>query len=317
MSKSSHKLFKTILLIGSAVGAIYCFNKHINDSSLSKGKLKTKKGSYYEWKHGNIYYQKSGSGNPILLIHNFSHCGSSYEWSKLVDSLSETNTVYTVDLLGCGQSDKPQMTYTNFVYVQMITDFIKNVIGEKTTVITSGFSSSLSIMSCAYDNSIIDKLVFINPSDMEELTKKSTKYSLIFKELLELPLIGTFLYNLFTSRNNIDNYLTEKDVYNPFLINTDMIDTYYEAAHRGKGNGKYVLSSHIANYMNANLAHGLKTIDKDILIIAGEHENNIETIIKQYKDIKEDIKSTFIPKTKKIPHFEAPKLVLEEIKSFI
>lgn len=317
MSKSFQKFFKTLFIIGSTAGAIYCFNKHINDSAISKNKLKVKKGSFYEWKHGNIYYQKSGSGNPILLIHDFSHCGSSYEWSRIVDSLSETNTVYTIDLLGCGRSDKPQMTYTNFLYVQMITDFIKNVIGEKTTVITSGFSSSLSIMSCAYDSSIIDKLVFINPSDMASITKESTKSFRIFKELLKLPLIGTFIYNHFTSRTNIDNYLTEKYVYNPFLINTDMIDTYYEAAHRGKGNGKYVLSSHIANYMNANLAHGLKTIDQDILIIAGEHENNIETIIEQYKDITEDIQSVIIQKTKKIPHFEAPETVLEEIKSFL
>ena len=49
------------------------------------------------------------------------------------------HTVYTIDLLGCACSEKPGVTYTNFVYVQVICDFIRNVIGEKTDVITSGF----------------------------------------------------------------------------------------------------------------------------------------------------------------------------------
>ena len=48
------------------------------------------------------------------------------------------NTVYTLDLLGCGKSDKPNFTYTNFLYVQLVTDFINNVIGEKADVIVTG-----------------------------------------------------------------------------------------------------------------------------------------------------------------------------------
>lgn len=317
MSKSSNKLLKTLLFIGSTAGAIYLFNKHINDSSLQKNKLKIKEDSFFEWILGKIYYQKTGSGEPLLLIHDFSHCDSSYEWSKLVDSLSETHTVYTVDLLGCGRSDKPQITYTNFLYVQMITDFIRNIIGENTTIITSGFSSSLSIMSCTYDSSLIDKLIFINPTDISTNNSTCTKYAAAVKELLELPLIGAFIYNILTSRNNMDTHLTEKYVYNPFLINTDLIDTYYESAHRGNSNGRYVLSSYIANYMSANLTHGLKSINKEILIIGGEHAVDIETNISEYKKLNDKIISTIIPKTKKIPHFESPEKVLTEIKNFL
>lgn len=84
-----------------------------------------------------------GTGSPILLIHDTLPGASGYEWSKIEDELAIDHTVYTVDLLGCGRSDKSSITYTNFVYVQMISDFIKKIIGQKTDVIASGFSGSL------------------------------------------------------------------------------------------------------------------------------------------------------------------------------
>lgn len=92
------------------------------------------------WEH--LLYQK-GTGSPILLIHDTLPGASGYEWSKIEDELAIDHTVYTVDLLGCGRSDKSSITYTNFVYVQMISDFIKKIIGQKTDVIASGFQALL------------------------------------------------------------------------------------------------------------------------------------------------------------------------------
>ena len=56
------------------------------------------------------------------------------------------------------------MTYTNFVYVQVICDFIRNVIGEKTDVIASGFSGSFAVMACRNENALFNKLVLVNSS---------------------------------------------------------------------------------------------------------------------------------------------------------
>ena len=52
------------------------------------------------------------------------------------------HTVYTIDLLGFGRSEKPNLTYTNYLYVQLVTDFIQNIIGEKTDIIASNESIS-------------------------------------------------------------------------------------------------------------------------------------------------------------------------------
>ena len=85
---------------------------------------------YYNWKFGEISYTKQGKGTPILLVHDLTTYSSGYEWHKVADKLAEEHTVYSIDLLGCGNSDKPNFLYTNFLYVQLICDFIKNVIGD-------------------------------------------------------------------------------------------------------------------------------------------------------------------------------------------
>ena len=77
-----------------------------------------------------------------LLIHDLTPSSSAYEWSKMIDELAESHTVYALDLLGCGRSDKPSITYANYLYVQLITDFAKQVIKEtqQTPERTSGIT---------------------------------------------------------------------------------------------------------------------------------------------------------------------------------
>ena len=65
--------------------------------------------------------------------------------------------------MGCGLSDKPGLSYTNYMYVQLITAFIKDIIKSKTSVVASNLSSSFVIMANQLDASIIDKMIFINP----------------------------------------------------------------------------------------------------------------------------------------------------------
>ena len=148
MSKNKHKFLTFAALMTGATVAVHFINHTIATAAQLKQMLHISNDNYFEWRFGNIYYTKKGTGSPILLIHDTLPGASGYEWSKIEDELAIDHTVYTVDLLGCGRSDKSSITYTNFVYVQMISDFIKKIIGQKTDVIASGFSGSFVTMAC-------------------------------------------------------------------------------------------------------------------------------------------------------------------------
>ena len=65
------------------------------------------------------------------------------------------------------------------------------------------------------------------------------------------------------------------------LISTKLEDTYYESAHLDKSNGKYLYSSIIANYLNINMVHAVKNIDKPVYIIGStDKPKNIDVMDK-------------------------------------
>lgn len=316
MKKHGRNLLTISLLLTTTSAAIFAINKIINASAVLKNILHSKSKNYFDWKFGKIHYTVQGSGSPILLIHDLSPCCSTNEWKYLVESLSQNHTVYSIDLLGCGCSDRPNITYTNFLYVQLITDFIKSVIKEKTDVITSGLSGSFVIMACRNDETIINRIMMINPEDLAVLNQIPTKQSKIAKFILDLPLAGTLVYNIIMSRSNIDLLFTEKYLYNPFHQDAELSDSYYESAHLDNGNGKYLFSSIKGKYIYCNIAHALKNINNSIYIIEGKSEEKSEESVALYTSINPAIEYEIFSHTKHIPHVECPKKVLDTISVF-
>ena len=310
MKKGKHKLLTISILITLTSAAIFIINKLIAASAVVKNLLHSREENYYNWRFGKIHYTKQGSGSPLLLIHDLNPYGNLHEWKAVAEELAKKHTVYCIDLLGCGCSDRPKITYTNFLYVQLITDFIKTVIKEKTDVITSGLSGSFTVMACRNDDAIINKIMMVNPTDLAVLNQIPTKQSKIAKFLLELPLVGTLVYNVIVSKGNVDLLFTEQLVYNPFHVDTELVDTCYESAHLEKGNGKYLLSSIAGKYIYCSIAATLKEINNSIYIIGGQAEKGIQETVALYTSMNFSIESEIFSHTKHLPHLEAPRQFL-------
>ncbi|KAL7448675.1 hypothetical protein ACHAWC_000824, partial [Mediolabrus comicus] len=82
----------------------------------------------------------------MLLVHGFA--ASAEQWERLVYSLREENTVggkdttppiYALDLLGFGHSEKPGLSYTQYLWESQIVDFAVEIM-EATPMIMVGNS---------------------------------------------------------------------------------------------------------------------------------------------------------------------------------
>ena len=316
MKKHKNKLITFAVLTAVATAIIHVLNKIIAASACLKEMLDTGTRNYYHWRFGDIYYTKKGKGSPVLLIHDMIPGGSGYEWNKIEDDLALEHTVYTMDLLGCGRSEKAGMTYTNFVYVQSICDFIKNVIGEKTDVIVSGYSSSFVTMACYNEKQLINKIMMVNPAGINSLKKMPGKKEKLLKYLIEVPVFGTLVYHMLVSRESITNMFIEKLAFDPFHLDQDMIDACYEAAHRGGSFAKTVYANKAAGYMNIDITRALKAIDNSIYIVEGEAENNGQAIVEAYQTLNPSVESVTLKETKHFPHMEDPEHFLEQAGIF-
>ena len=226
---------------------------------------------YYNWRFGKIAYKKKGSGSPILLVHDLNVCSSSHEWNNIINELAKTNTVYAIDLLGCGCSERPVLTYTNFLYVQLITDFIKDIITEKTDIIVSGESASFVIMACANDDTVINRVIIVNPQDLASQAKIPTKRSYMVKYLLLAPVIGTFIYNIKINKRTIRELLLS-GVYDHNSVSEKDILTCFESSHKDKTHSKYLFACQKSRFTNANIICCLSKINNSIFIVTGSSD---------------------------------------------
>ena len=67
MKKSTKNL---LFLTSAVIAGMHIYNRVVDSNAERKNALKVDNGHYYKWKEGNIFYTKTGTGEPILLIHD-------------------------------------------------------------------------------------------------------------------------------------------------------------------------------------------------------------------------------------------------------
>jgi len=309
---------KTLLFLTAvAATTIHVINRIEYSHATVKNVLACTENKYYEWRFGKIRYTKRGSGSPLLLLHDLTVGSSSYEFNKIAGALAANHEVYCIDFLGYGLSDKPDMTFTNYLYVQMVSDFIKNIIGRKTDIIATGDSFPVAVMTCHNDNQAVNTLIGINPQSLYQLNQIPSKQTRILKFLMDTPIIGTFIYNMHTSKTAFTKIFQEEYFYNPYRVNERDIASYVEAAHSVDYHSKHAHASYVGRFLNANIIHALKEINNSIYLIGGESKDDITNIMDNYTYYNNAIEISFISKTKHLPHLERPEEVLKALDLYL
>ena len=189
-------LAKILVFAAKITAAMQLFNWVIEGLGRIRNCLHGRQGNYYEWKHGKIFYTVSGHGTPVVIIHGLKPGDSGLRLLPAEESLSREHTVYNIDLLGFGKSDKPWITYTNYIYVLLIRDFLKNVVTEKADICAFE-GSGLSVLQAkkVYPD-LIGSVTLINPCTKESIICPR-QIALRIKKITDLPVYGTFVYNLY------------------------------------------------------------------------------------------------------------------------
>lgn len=90
--------------------------------------------------HGaKIHYVESGSGRPILFLHGIPT--SSYVWRNIIPHLTNLGRCIAPDLVGFGQSDKPNIDFTVFDHIKYIEGLIEALQLKNVTLVMHGWGS--------------------------------------------------------------------------------------------------------------------------------------------------------------------------------
>lgn len=278
MKKQKKNLLELLGSIIFILSAIYAINRLIFHFSTRHEKLYSKNGQYYKHKHGKLFYTKTGKGTPLLLLHDIDCCSSEYEWHKVVQTFAKKHTVYTVDLLGCGRSDKPRITYTSYLYVQLLSDFICNIIDEQPDVIATGNTVPITIMIEKFRKQTFSHMIFVNPVDFYDASKMPTEQASYKKRLLELPILGTLIYCCYTTNSALLRRFHTKYIAKKSSNTINYVARYHEASHLKGSASKYLFASKACHYLGCDVLNKYADISTPTCVILGEameYENDI------------------------------------------
>lgn len=90
-------------------------------------------------KGSQIHYIDVGSGDPIIFLHTIPT--SSYTWRHIISAISPKARCIAPDLIGMGQSDKPDIEYRVFDHITYIEAFIDALKLKNMTLVLHGWGS--------------------------------------------------------------------------------------------------------------------------------------------------------------------------------
>src|SRR5437762_12543623 len=176
MSKLGN-IWKAMLAGGAGMAALAALNAVIQRSASEPDESALGgEAHFFRWKHGRVFYKTSGvenPGPPLVFIHGVGGGSSSFMWRKNFDELANEFRVYAFDLLGFGFSDKPAVaSYSADFYVELITDFIREVSGYPANVIASSLGAAYAIRVADEHPELINSMVLNGPAGADALNRR-------------------------------------------------------------------------------------------------------------------------------------------------
>lgn len=262
-------LFKTSLFVSTALGTLAIVNKVTEATAGELDTVLTGEERRYPWKYGDVFYKVQGArdAKPLVLIHSPGPGASSYEWRKNVDALAEQFRVYTLDLLGFGLSDHPTIDYDAALYTDLISDFLKETIGQHAIVIAHGLTSAYVIAVAFRRPQSFERLVLVEPSPIILEETHRGPISTLWKALLRTPIVGQFIYNQLTSRQAIRGHYDKQGYHNPGLITDELIEYIYTSAHQP--NSRFAIASLLSNSLNLDVQEPFSRLQTSVVAIWG------------------------------------------------
>lgn len=254
------------------------------------------------------FYKVAGSdkpGTPVVFVHGIGAGNSSYEWLQNFPALAENYKTYAYDLLGFGNSAKPDVRYTAELYVQQLTDFLEKVVGQPAYIIASSLSASYAIQVAFRHPELVEKLVLVEPTGLNpQADKKKVQILPSFTYgLLRSPVLGKGIYSLVAARSAIRSFLETQLFYDKSLVTEPMVQQYYTSAHQE--GAEFAPPSFFTGLLNAEIGKTIAKIQQPILMVFGEKSQITTT--DDAKTLKEENPNTrlvIVPNAKMLVQWE-------------
>ncbi|MEM8505620.1 MAG: alpha/beta fold hydrolase [Cyanobacteria bacterium P01_D01_bin.1] len=269
----------------------------------------------WDWRGYDIKYVAYGDGPPIVLLHGFG--ASIGHWRKNIPELAAAgHRVYALDLLGFGDSDKPDISYSLEFWVKLIHDFWKTHIQSPTIFAGNSIGALMALMTLVTYPETARGGVLLNCAGSlnhrpEDLPGGLSFVMGAFAKLVNSRLTGPLLFNQVRTKGRIRGSL--KQVYgNRKAITPELIDILHgPACHPG---AQRVFASILTAPPGPRPSELLPQVTQPLLVLWGEKDpwtpiQAADIYQEMAADPQANVTFHAIPETGHCPHDERPEVV--------
>jgi pimeloyl-ACP methyl ester carboxylesterase len=239
-------------------------------------------------RYGDAAYFVSGRGTPVLLLHAPRVGSSSIEWEENFAALAQNHTVYALDFLGWGLSDKPNHILRPRDYAEQIRHFAQDVMGvraaEKCAVIASGAACPFALLAIEEAPELFSKIALICPPSVEEIPESipdesgdecPEKQSATYRALM-LPILGQAAMNWISSRARLETLARQELFFDKTRVTPGAISRMHINAHQpGSQNA---LAAKTAGLLQTDWRAAWSHLEIPALLVWGRNAPGIATI---------------------------------------
>jgi pimeloyl-ACP methyl ester carboxylesterase len=214
---------------------------------------------------GQVVYHESGSGPTLMFIHGIHPGASSYEWAKVYPQFTGSHRVLAPDLIGFGESARPDANLTSTDYARSMAEFIRGTCDEAVTIVAGGLGGGLSVLMASQHPEVVKQLILWMPAGLTELEVSRGR-----RLASRFPLAHRFFYrNYESSRAAVRGWLAIHGFADPSRIAGEALDVYATCAQQY--GAEYAIRNLYAGRLNVDLEGRLATLSQPVTLLWPEH----------------------------------------------
>ena len=208
-----------------------------------------------------LHYRQTGLGRPLIFLHGLLE--DSRIWRHVTPGLTYGNTVYELDLMGFGLSEKPRdKTYDLDTYVAQLTAYIDDFHLENLILAGHDFGAAVAVTYALRNPDNVHKLILMSaPLSLNESLPLDVR-------LLGLPLVGPML-----SGDWMLTRILQAGVYDRRTMHEAMVKQYLQPFHTDPGSRpaltKFLREFDLARALEDEILPALHTLTMPTLLLWG------------------------------------------------
>lgn len=267
--------------------------------------------------------QNFQSGTPLILLHGFG--ASIGHWRHNMAQLAEFHTVYALDLLGFGASQKAPANYDVSIWVAQVYEFWQTFIRQPVVLVGNSIGSLICLAAAAAHPDMVAGIVMISlpdPSVRAEAVPPWLQPAIAAVENIfaSPPVLRTLFY--FVRRPALVRRWVSFAYANPDAISDELVEIL-SGPSRDRGSARAFCALFKA-VGSSQFGPGVKTVlpllKIPILLIWGQQDRMIPPRFarpRQFMEYNANLKLVELENAGHCPHDECPERVNQEILNWM